>query len=446
MINIHVIEKLRDKFEGDIHFKELLKGSIIFFILRILGFLLTYTFMLLITRTMGTSTWGIFTLNLTILHIVSSFGRLGFDIALLKFISEYNTKNLGGTLKWLYLLTIKIVLFISILLFLVLYFLSSYLSENIFNKDYLQSYIRLVAFAIPILNLLYINTESIRAFKKIKEYIFLQNLFPNLTALVISGTAICLFSFYNTKYIVLAYILGLTFALFFSFIVLIRNFKCLNNDKEDISTKYVLSVAFPMFISNSFFIMLFWADTIMLGIWRTEEEVGVYNVAVRLSMLTSFTLASINSIAAPKFAELWARRDIEGLKRVAQQSTKLIFLSSTPILILYLLIPEWFMGLFGEEFKKGAPALVFLAIGQFVKAISGSVGYILQMTGKQKIVQNIILIATLINIVLNMMLIPRFGLVGASIASTFSICFISVTSFFLVKFYYNFYILPVKVK
>jgi len=176
----------------------------------------------------------------------------------------------------------------------------------------------------------------------------------------------------------------------------------------------------------------------MLGIWRTEEEVGIYNVAVRLSMITSFTLTAINSIAAPKFAEFWGKGDLEGLKKVAQQSTKLIFWTSAPVLILYITFPEWFMGLFGKDFKEGALALVILSIGQFVNAACGSVGYILQMTRNEKIFMKIIGFSVLLNIILNYIFIPKHGLLGASFSSAMTLSIWNLISVIYIKLKYSF--------
>ncbi len=181
-----------------------------------------------------------------------------------------------------------------------------------------------------------------------------------------------------------------------------------------------------------------WTDIIMLGMFRTQEEVGIYNVAVRLSMITSFTLAAINSIAAPKFAELWGKKDLEGLKRVAQQSTKLIFWTSAPVLVLYLLFPSFFMGLFGEEFKEGALALVILTVGQFVNAGCGSVLTILAMTQKEKVVRNILFISTFLNIILNYILINMLGLSGAAIATSLANIVWNLIGLIAVKLYFKF--------
>jgi O-antigen/teichoic acid export membrane protein len=78
-----------------------------------------------------------------------------------------------------------------------------------------------------------------------------------------------------------------------------------------------------------------------------------------------------------------------------------------------------------------------LVFGQFVNSISGSVGYILQMTDKQKTVQNVILSAAVINVMLNMILIPMYGIYGAAFASMVSMVFWNLILVFMVRRYYN---------
>ena len=125
---------------------------------------------------------------------------------------------------------------------------------------------------------------------------------------------------------------------------------------------------------------------------------------------------------------------------MARQSTKMIFFSSLPILIILLAVPEFILGLFGNEFKTGASALIFLTIAQFINAFTGSVGYILQMTGYQKYYQNVIFLGTIINIVLNYILIPIWGIAGAAIASATSMFFWNLLFTLKVKKILNNYI------
>jgi len=428
-----MINKIKTKLSEDIHLKELIQGSLTFFILRILGMVVGYAFTLIVTRNLGASAWGIFVLCFTVLHIVSVIGKLGLDTALLRFIAQYNAQGKGKTAKYIYFKSIIIIIPLSLLLSIFLYYLSPLLAEKIFAKKHLAPYLKLMSFALIPFVLLSINSESLRAFKKIKEYTTLQTFLPFLFALIFFSISFYILNIKSIKAVVVAYILGIGISFLFSFLLLNKEFSNKNGELEQIPLKQILSISLPMLLTSSLFMIMSWTDTIMLGMWRTEEEVGIYNVAVRLSMITSFTLGAINSIAAPKFAEFWGKKDLEGLKKVAQQSTKLIFWTSAPVLVLYLTFPEWFMGLFGEEFKTGTLALMFLTTGQFVNAASGSVALILGMTGKEKFASYVILIATIINFMLNFVLIPKLGINGAAVASMVGLMFWNII--FLIYIY-----------
>jgi len=437
-----MINKIKTKLSEDIHLKELIQGSLTFFILRILGMVVGYAFTLIVTRNLGASAWGIFVLCFTVLHIVSVIGKLGLDTALLRFIAQYNAQGKGKTAKYIYFKSIIIIIPLSLLLSIFLYYLSPLLAEKIFAKKHLAPYLKLMSFALIPFVLLSINSESLRAFKKIKEYTTLQTFLPFLFALIFFSISFYILNIKSIKAVVVAYILGIGISFLFSFLLLNKEFSNKNGELEQIPLKQILSISLPMLLTSSLFMIMSWTDTIMLGMWRTEEEVGIYNVAVRLSMITSFTLGAINSIAAPKFAEFWGKKDLEGLKKVAQQSTKLIFWTSAPVLALYLIFPEWFMGLFGNEFRKGALALVLLTVGQFVNVMTGPIYYIFQMSNHEKLQFVLQFSYSFFNLLLNIFLIPKYGFYGAafSLMLTYTIGKLTSSIFLKLKFgFWNIY-------
>ena len=442
MVEHSIFTKLKNKLDSDSHLKEVLKGSITFFTFRLLGIALTYTFMLLVTRKLGASAWGVFTLSLTLLQITSVISRLGLDTALLRFIAQFNAQGKGRTSYIIYKKSLKLVIPFSIFLSIFVYYLSPFIAEKVFKKEHLTQYFQLASLGILPLTLLLINSESLRSLKKIKEYSLFQNALPFFIAILL------LLVFFKRgaeeEDVLISYLCGILFAFLLSYAILKRELSRLSGEPEDIPMRSILYVSLPMFMSSSLFMIMSWTDTIMLGMFRTEEEVGIYNVAVRLSMITSFTLVAVNSIVAPKFAEFWGKGDIESLKKIAQQSTKLIFWTSAPILALYLLFPSLFMGLFGEEFKKGTLALVILTIGQFVNAACGSVGLLLSMTKYYNVGFIVMVLTTLLNIFANLYLIQLFGFIGASIASAMSIMFWNISLVLYVRYKFLFWLIQCK--
>jgi O-antigen/teichoic acid export membrane protein len=424
----------------DRHLKELLKGSYISFTFRILGSGVSYLFTLLITRNIGAEAMGIFVLSLTVLQLSSVVGRCGFDTAMLRFTSEYFSQGRLDLLKEVYTKLIKIVVPLCLLISSLLFFLSRPIAEYIFHKEHLSVYFQIVSFAVLPMVLVFINSESLRGMKKIKEYIFLQNMSIFLFAAVIISLIFLIFKEARGNFTpLIAYIVSLVTVMFLSFWMWLKSSKLHQfHSKNNINLRNVITVSLPMLFASSLMLIMQWTDTLMLGIFKSEVDVGIYNVALKVATLTSITLFAVNSIAAPKFAEFYGRNDIEGLRVIARQSTKLIFWTSLPILLLFFLFPSFILGIFGEPFKAGVYVLLFLAFGQFINSISGSVGYILQMTGKQKVFQNIILLATTINIVLNAILIPRYGINGAAFASLVSMGIWNLSSVVYIKIHFNF--------
>jgi O-antigen/teichoic acid export membrane protein len=207
-----------------------------------------------------------------------------------------------------------------------------------------------------------------------------------------------------------------------------------------------------MFAQSVQFIMA-WTDKLMLGAIDTpnvslglttnSSEVGIYHTAFKLSMFAAVALMSINSIASPKFAEMYASKNKEGLKKIVHQSTKMIFWVTLPLVVIFFSIPDFLLGLFGEEFKVGMFAFILLSCGKMISAFSGSVGNILQMTGNQNILARILFLGAIINVLLNLILIPKYGINGAAIASTISTVFWNITMVFAVKKklgFYSFYL------
>ena len=440
---MNVISKIKNKINSDIHLKELLKDSSIAFVLRIVGIIAGYIFTLLVTRTLGAESWGIFTLSLVILQIASVIGRLGMDTALLRFTAEYVVKENVNTLKKIYKKALTLVIPFSTLIAVSVYFLSPVLADNIFQKPYLNDYFNIISFIIVPYILLLINSEIIKGLKKIKEYMLLQISNTMLSILIFLIGIIIL---HKTTFLVFFSHIGATIvSLLLTFLLiniyikhLLKSANTFCSD-ENIKYSYILSLSIPLLFSGSLSLIAGWTDTIMLGIFKTTEDVGIYNVAIKLSMITSMILASVNTVVAPRFAEFYGKKDFDSLKSLAQKSTKLIFFFSFPIFLFYVLFSDWCMKLFGSEFGKGSYALVILSLGQLINAITGSVGLILMMTGRQREHLNLILIMTLSNIVLNAILIPKYGLIGAALATALSTSIGNILGVFWVKKYYGFY-------
>jgi len=179
----------------------------------------------------------------------------------------------------------------------------------------------------------------------------------------------------------------------------------------------MLSESLPMMLTGSMIFIMGWTDNIILGIFRSSEEVGMYDAAFRLSTLSAVVLFAINAIQAPVFSELYHKKEMGRLQQIINKSNRLLFFTSLPLTLILCVFPNQILGFLGEGFKGAWLALIFLSIGNFVNSITGSVGILLQMSGHQKQYNNIITSTAIGSIVLNLFLIPTYGLLGAAVTS-----------------------------
>jgi O-antigen/teichoic acid export membrane protein len=295
-----------------------------------------------------------------------------------------------------------------------------------------------------------LHYQSLRGLKKIAAFSFFYRMSQALFTII---TIIILLQYSDDSIVPFyAYITSLTIVSLLAFVVFrsVLKEKIEENAEEEIeekSLKNILAVAMPLMFAQSVQFIMAWTDKIMIGNMMSATDVGIYGVAFKLSMFASITLMAINSIAAPKFAEMYGENNIEGLKKVAQQSTKIIFWSTLPLVIIFFLFPTFFLGIFGGEFKIGVNAFIILSVGMLISAFSGSVGNLLQMTGKQFVFMKILIVGAIINIGLNYLLIPTnnpfsefgiSGINGAAVASMCSIIFWNLSMVFVVKKQFGF--------
>lgn len=160
------------------------------------------------------------------------------------------------------------------------------------------------------------------------------------------------------------------------------------------------------------------ADIVMLGIFSSSAEVGVYRVAAQGGILVVFGLKAINTVVAPHFSSLWASQDMERLQKIVTGAARVGFGTAVPVaLVLIVFGGEILELVFGVEFASGRLALAIICGGQLINAAVGSVVLLLNMTGHETVVVRGLMVAAVSNILLNLVLIPVWGMEGAAVAT-----------------------------
>ncbi len=163
-------------------------------------------------------------------------------------------------------------------------------------------------------------------------------------------------------------------------------------------------------------------DLMMLGIFTTPADVGIYQVVVRGADVVAFALLAVDRVIAPEFSRLYTQRDLARMQRIVTGSTRVVLLVTIPAVLVMVFFGRAILdAFFGSGFAAGAPALAILSAGQLANATMGSAGSLLNMTGHEADTARSIVISAVVNVALNLFLIPRFGIVGAATATALSI-------------------------
>ena len=418
-------------------FFEIYQGTIKAFLIKSFSIISGYIFVYLITYFSGSEGMGIYSICSAFLLILTVVSVLGLDSASIRFISESNNDNRP---KLIYLKILSIILPLSLLISLLFFSFSQYLLF-VFNDSNLSNSIKYISFGIFPLSIIYINAESFRGFKNISLYtIFKFALIPFLASIILFF--LNHFKNYSIDSPIIAYLISIYIVCIISSLAMFKKLNILNfpsfKSFENISLKYLLNISIPMLLTTSMLYVIQWTDTLVLGFYETTTNIGIYNVAIKMSMASSIILFSINSISAPRYSELFFSNRLDEFISTVKFSSKLIFWLSYPIILVIFLNSDSLLRIFGYEFVNAEFSLRVLLIGQFFNILCGSVGYILMMTGNEKILRNIIISSALINIILNIILIPQFGILGAAIASATSMIIWNITALIYIYNKYNF--------
>ncbi len=181
-----------------------------------------------------------------------------------------------------------------------------------------------------------------------------------------------------------------------------------------------IKAAMPMLLIGSMYVINGQTDAIMLGSLEDTATVGIYTVANRGAGLISFVQIAFATSLAPVFATLFAQGDIAALRRTIKRSCQATFFLSLAVAVMLVLCSRWFLLIFGAEFLAGQTALFILMGGQLVNAFTGATAQLLIMTGYDRDTAVGVSISAGVNVVLNAVLIPLYGLNGAAIATAIS--------------------------
>ena len=427
--------------------KLIIKSSVIILIGFFVSKLATYLFRIIAARTYGPEIWGIYSLALMVLGWITILSSFGLFDGLLRFIPLFRGKNETSKINYIVNVVKYVTLILGIFFGVLIYFLAPYISINLFHNRELIWFLQISSFFIFLTNLSLLYVIIIRGYERIKQYSLFYNIIQNTVRLIF--LIIFIFLGFQGGFVLIAYFLG-TVALFLvSYAYTKINLKevykkyslKLEQKKEIINNLFIFSI--PILFYSTVNTVLAGVDSFSIGYFRTISEVGIYNVIIPIAIIFTVTTEIFMQLFFPLVTREYSKKNYPLIKQLSQQIGKWIFILNMPALILVLLFPGAVINiLFGKEYLAGENALRLLSIGYFIFSISTVSSNLILIKGKSKTIFFSISASAIINIILNFILVPRYGITGAAFSTTTSLIVLSVI--YLINAKISFNIIPMK--
>ncbi len=409
-----MINRLIHNLKNDSHFKDILKGSAITFVLKIAGMIASYVLIYVISNKLGAKGVGFYNFLMNVLISLGMVMGLGMNISVLRYVGQFNNQIDNPKIKLLYKYFMGIVSPLAIITGCILYFGSEFFVDFFGRGNEYVKGLKIVGVVLPFYSLNQISIEFIRGLKRLE----VSEMIRSLLRPVVMCLGIVIW--FNQKLSKIDVVYLLMVAVLINFIIsqwtILGKIKSVSKKNLDFPINEFLKTSLPMMIASVSSTLFLALPIFFLDFYTSQSEVGIYSVANRLASLVSIILIVVNTIAAPKFSELYWGKNMKELQKIITKSTRLMFFGALVISFVLVIYGKTFLGIFGEEFKAGYNVLIVLVISQLVNAATGSVGVFMNMSGRQKTLRNIFVLAFFLLVVFYLILGNSLSIFTASIA------------------------------
>ncbi len=387
---------------------------------RLVGVVFIFLTTFIFTHKFSPAIVGVYDFTRSYLIVFGSLCMLASDQTILYLIGRHT--NTKAAIKYIYtkmlLFVFVIYLLLNISVFFFLYFKIIPL-DSVTNEVILKSNAVLIFYCIYL-----INTEIFRALNRTFFSETLRNIIKYIPLII---GFFLLSDSKNPLYIIDYFIYGFIFISLFSSIILYFSLKDKNEELEvnynEETIKDIIKYSIPIAFSTVSLYLLSSIDIFVIKYYEGSTNVAFYSVAVKVITVIAVAINAISLSVATDIAYNFTNKNFDELRKILKKSGQIIFYFSLISSLFLFLFCKPILCVFGNQYLASSTAFIILLAGNLIMSISGNTYIYLLMTNKGMIMVKLLLLSVLINLSLNLILIPRFGIEGAAIASITAIIF-----------------------
>ncbi|MDV2503974.1 MAG: flippase [bacterium] len=376
-------------------------------------FAVVYVFVL--TAYLGADGYGAYMLLFGAVTIMTVTATMGLGEGTMRFVAQFRAGGRTDQVRGMVRAATGLGLASSVVVALAGWTLADPIASRVFHQPALAGLLRWMSLAVPasVLGVLWLH--GTKGFKRMEETVWISNLFE--PAARIGLFLVLVLGGYGLGAAVGSHIVAVVASAALAGFALRRLTGPGRGPVEPGQTSALIKFSAPLLGVGMLGVIMGWTDTLMLGYFTGMAQVGVYNVALRVAALCGMVHFAFNSIFTPIIADQMQRGERESLGQLFKIDTRWVFTLTLPIFILVVLFSRDILAFFGSEFTQGGLALVVLSAATFFVSSTGSSGSMIHMAGWTRLSFVNMCIISGLNVLLNLLLIPRFGILGAAIGT-----------------------------
>ena len=391
---------------------------------------LAFLLVVVAVRILGTADYGLYRQVFQILFILTTVASGGFPVAAVRFIARARAIGDPGGVRGAATVTLVSTLVVSTIIVVGVLVWTDPLAAAFVDPseqtDYLSFLLRVGIVFVPLYASMQVLRFCTQGYKTMGPGVMIGNIIQPFSRFVFTIVALV------AGFAVTGAVVGLVLSAATSAIAGIFLFRRLQTEEErrarpTRSVGPILRFAFPQAGVALFSTQSLGLGIILVGIYGSNDQVGLYGVAQALQLAGGLFLTSIVGIWAPVVVDIYERGDISRLQSLYQTINRWVATFSVPVFIALILQPEFFTRLLGGADALGAAPLVpILAIGNIFFVITGPSSQLLSMTGRPGInlINSIVSVALYVG--LGVLVVPRHGVVGMAMVDAFVTALINI--------------------
>lgn len=403
---MQIIQKLRHN--------PLIIQSALSMIARFTGVALNFAVAILITRQLSLGDAGVVFLLMIFVSGIALMSRVGLDQLIVKEVASAHEDHLD--FKKTYLKnTHQLVFLISLLMVAIWLLMSPYVREAFFHGEIELSQLMWASICVIFFNFMFVNSFFLKAIRHSSRSILTQNALPGICFLVLIAVSWNYFSVGGGHVVI--YITSLTLTGLASFLV-VKPFvkEGAWTDTSVPKLKQLFLKSLPLAPISFFSFMMIFADAIMVGYFLGNEKVALYNVAAKVSYISLFFLGALDATIYPRLLAIYNHQP-ERLWSFFWQATILVLVVLVVVTGVMYGLSDLILIVFKPEYLAAKQALALLLLAQLLRAASLTFSFMFIASEKVRFLNVALTVAMIVNLLANIILIPKYGIEGAATAT-----------------------------